>query len=996
MKAVRSFREAVLAGFLLLALSACIMIMFQHSRTAPTPWHTTNQPRLSTSSVVASRSAHQKGVALLKAGKVDVAIAALEDSLESSLSASIADAIAAERNPHVLNDLAAAYLTRNRAGETMDAYFAVEAAERAWRQRQTPEIAWNRALALEAVHLRTAALRAWIEFSEIEPDAVWRSKAAERVAALTLPTISRRWASWRGSPRVQAPRVSKVHGFAQELRLHGEDDLLGRWAVAVETSARDANDLLVEAEQIGSMLAESGGDALLRDAVAIIRKASKDAPRVRRLAAAHSVYSKGRQIYERQQMIDAMSHFETAAKMFTAERSPFALRAQLYLATTQYYAARHGSAEQTLQRLCHTAPSTYPVIMGQSYWVLGLSSASRGRTNEALAAYKAALVAFHRAGELESKANIEASLAQMYRIVGQSRLAMIHQRNALRSLLVVGKSRRAHAIFTDAARTASGQGAPLTALAFQERVLTIAGFSRDAVSIADALIGHAVYATAAGERSIAEANLREAKRVMATIRDDTMRSRSTANLLAAEATVVMSFDPHRAAQTAQSAVEAMERLGHRIRLVQLHFDAGRALARVNRRDEALRQWDRGIAECERQREQLTSHDYRRTYFDTCRSLFEEAIGTLARTGRHTAALQLADQGRARGLRDLVMQFNRSTNLPFARGPANVTVVEYSVLPDHLIIWVINGEHIFTSVQTIDRQDLRKKIARLATNRSDEIAFHASLAQIYQLAVQPVRSHMGQRVVFVPDDDLYRVPFAALTDHQANFLMERHEISIAPSLAFLTATEPTKPRSREVVLIAAGTGQSEQYPPLPAVRREMEKLRSIYRAAAVLEGAACTKAAVTASMERGGIIHFAGHAKQTPPPEDPALVLAAEGTDTGFLYPHEILRLSLHRTSLIVLGGCATADGPIGSEGALSIARAFVGAGAAEVVATLWEIDDEETSNLLVRFHREHARHGRAAEALRSMQLRAMHDGISASEWAAFALLQASGLERKRQ
>ena len=876
----------------------------------------------------------------------------------------------------------------------MDAYFAFEAAERAWQQRQTPEIAWNRALALEAVQLRTAALRAWTDFREIESDDLWRASAAERIDALTLPTTSRRWASWRESPRAQVPRASEIHGLAQELRLYGEDELLDRWATAVASHARDANTLLAEAEQIGSELVESGGDALLRDAVTDIRNASRDASRVRRLAAAHSAYSKGRRSYERQQMRDASGEFETAAELFSAERSPFALRAQLYSATTQYYAARHRSAEQTLRRLCRTAPVSYPVVTGQCSWVLGLSAASSGRTNEALRAYKTALGAFQRAGELESIANVEASLAQTYRMVGQNRLAMIHQRQALRTLASVGKSRRAHAIFTDAARTASNQGATRTALAFQERVLTIARLSRDTVSIADAHIGHAVYAAAAGERSMAAANLREAKRLIATVPDETMRDRSTANLLAAEATVVAAFDPDRAAQAAQSAVEAMERLGHRIRLVQLHLEAGRALARVGRRENALRQWDRGIAECERQRQQLASEDYRRTYFDTCRSVFEEAIGTLARTGRHVAALQLADRSRARGLRDSMTRSGRGTSVLFAAGPPNVTVIEYSVLPDHLVIWAVNGERMFTSVQELDRRALRQNIARLVTNRQDEIAFRASSAQMYQLIVQPVRSHMGHRVVFVPDDDLYHVPFAALIDEHARFLMERHEISIAPSLAPV-ATGPPSIRSLDVLLIGAGAGQSELYPPLRAVRGEIDKLRSIHRAAVVLEGAGCTKPAVTESMARAGIIHFAGHARQPDPPHDPALVLAGSDGDTGFLYPEEILRMSLHRTSLVVLGGCGTAGGPIGSEGALSIARAFLGAGAAEVVGMLWEIEDEGASHLSVDFHREHARHGQTVKALRSIQLRAMREGLPASEWAAFTLLSSVASEGKQ-
>ena len=53
---------------------------------------------------------------------------------------------------------------------------------------------------------------------------------------------------------------------------------------------------------------------------------------------------------------------------------------------------------------------------------------------------------------------------------------------------------------------------------------------------------------------------------------------------------------------------------------------------------------------------------------------------------------------------------------------------------------------------------------------------------------------------------------------------------------------------------------------------------------------------------------------------------------------------------------------------ISLARAFMSAGARDVIATLWRIDDSVSVPLFVRLHQELRRGQSAAQALRSAQL----------------------------
>ena len=814
-----------------------------------------------------------------------------------------------------------------------------------------------RGRALESIPLPTAAASAWLDAGD-----------TRRAAALTRPTHRMRWARWRDSSRELD--VTIVRDFAQELRMYGEDELLDAWARNGDGAS------LTEAERIGNALAAAGGDALLADATRILRQAKN----AHALAEAHLLYARGRRSYSRQQMTRAIKELHAAETLFSAEQSPFAFRAAMYEATAAYYAARYDDALRKLESI--PLIERYPVLFGQVQWVIGLITFSRGLTNEALAAYKRSFAAFERAGETESRAGVEALLAQTYRVVGQDEISAEYQRRALTSLAIIGSSRRSHAILTDAARAAALQGAPLTALIFQERVVTLARLSKDPVSIADALIGYAVYAAAAGERAQATTTLGEARRAVAAVSDSAMRDRSVANLMAAEATVLRTFDPASAATAAETAIAHMQRLGHRIRLVQLHLEAGRALDRIARPIDALRHWEEGITECERQRDDLTDDEYRRTYFETCHSLFEEAIGALITRREWVRALRLAERGRARSLLDMVMRRSQAAS-PRMIAPRGVSIVEYSVLPHRLVTWVVNSNRVFVVSRAIDRDALRREIGSLAAARAND---PTSAKRVHELLLEPVREQLAHRVIFIPDDHIYRAPFAALQDANGHFLVEQHEISIAPSLTLLDAIPPAIRGAPLAVLIGATSGTA-RHPSLAAAAREIRSLLSIYPEAVVVEGKNVTRANAVEAMGRGSLIHFAGHAIEAAETVDPALVLYNE-----LLYPRDIAGLTLKQTRLVVLGACGTSDGRIGSEGPLSIGRSFLAAGARQVLATLWAIEDNRSSRLLVNFHRMLARYPRAAAALREVQIQAIRSGATVSDWSAFEILQTTSDE----
>jgi CHAT domain-containing protein len=106
-----------------------------------------------------------------------------------------------------------------------------------------------------------------------------------------------------------------------------------------------------------------------------------------------------------------------------------------------------------------------------------------------------------------------------------------------------------------------------------------------------------------------------------------------------------------------------------------------------------------------------------------------------------------------------------------------------------------------------------------------------------------------------------------------------------------------------------------------------------------------------------------------------------------------------RSPLIFLSGCETALGPAWStsfersDDYVTLAQAFLFAGAQNVVATLWRIDDRSAAELAGRFSRALAGSS-PAEALATAQRELIHGGTYRQPyyWAAY-LVSGSGVIR---
>jgi CHAT domain-containing protein len=128
------------------------------------------------------------------------------------------------------------------------------------------------------------------------------------------------------------------------------------------------------------------------------------------------------------------------------------------------------------------------------------------------------------------------------------------------------------------------------------------------------------------------------------------------------------------------------------------------------------------------------------------------------------------------------------------------------------------------------------------------------------------------------------------------------------------------------------------------------------------------------LEGYEIVHFATHGQlHEQHPELSGLVLSlvdeAGRPVDGFLHEHEVFTMRLP-CKLVVLSACETALGPeISGEGIAGITRAFMYAGARQIMVSLWQVADRGTAELMQHFYQGLIDEGMAPPAaLRAAQI----------------------------
>jgi CHAT domain-containing protein len=213
---------------------------------------------------------------------------------------------------------------------------------------------------------------------------------------------------------------------------------------------------------------------------------------------------------------------------------------------------------------------------------------------------------------------------------------------------------------------------------------------------------------------------------------------------------------------------------------------------------------------------------------------------------------------------------------------------------------------------------------------------------------------GKPVIVVPYRELGVIPLPVLTAADGRSLVERHPVSVVPSLASLRViTRAGGTPARAVVVGDPVVDQGLNLGPLPGAAAEARHVAERLRAAGVetsllLHGAA-TEAAFRTAARGARIIHLACHATVRQQASASPLFFTPSPPEDGLLLPAEIADLRLDG-ALVVLAACQSGLGRATADGVLGLGRAFVQAGACAVVLSLWRVSDAATALLMAAFY----------------------------------------------
>lgn len=312
------------------------------------------------------------------------------------------------------------------------------------------------------------------------------------------------------------------------------------------------------------------------------------------------------------------------------------------------------------------------------------------------------------------------------------------------------------------------------------------------------------------------------------------------------------------------------------------------------------------------------------------------------------------------------------------------LIEYFQDGDRLTAFVVTGG----SVQAVelDGRGLTEAVTAFRAALEDNVSTNwRELSRALYERLIPVEARVGAPILtVVPHGPLHYLPFAALYDGRT-VLAERVAVRTLPSASVLRYLRARGVAGNRALLALGNPDVGDPALDLPGAEAETLAIAERWPSARRLLRANASETVFKQNGASFGYLHLASHGEfDASAPLTSGLLLAPDGENDGRLTVSEIYDLTLD-AELITLSACETALGDIaGGDEVIGLTRGFLYAGARSVVASLWQVSDNATAELMERFYDNLKRMGRA-EALRQAQLATKRDYGHPYYWAAFQL-----------
>lgn len=304
-------------------------------------------------------------------------------------------------------------------------------------------------------------------------------------------------------------------------------------------------------------------------------------------------------------------------------------------------------------------------------------------------------------------------------------------------------------------------------------------------------------------------------------------------------------------------------------------------------------------------------------------------------------------------------------------------------------------------------------------------------RLYQYFIQPLEEKLAgkKRLIVIGDGPTHVIPFGVLLPTneikpftELDYLIRRYEISYHYSTdLFVTsrrktsaahagvyafapiydrqdlAAAPDSVRQYRAASALRAFDQDGNYAPLPESERETRSIIGLFNRQQTAHNSLALRQEASESSLKAALeqpyrfVHIAGHSYadlENPRFSGIACAGPEAGKEDGTLHAGEISLLRV-KADLVTLSSCESGHGkPEDNDGLLGLNRAFVYAGAPNVVFSLWKVYDKVSASLMVDFYARILESHSFSEALRAAKLRVLADPATASPhfWGAYMLI----------
>lgn len=333
-----------------------------------------------------------------------------------------------------------------------------------------------------------------------------------------------------------------------------------------------------------------------------------------------------------------------------------------------------------------------------------------------------------------------------------------------------------------------------------------------------------------------------------------------------------------------------------------------------------------------------------------------------------------------------------------------------------------------------RDDIKKLVnGKLSAEKIEQLGIKGKekLAKLYTLVLDPIKDSLKDKssLIVSTDGALRLLPFEALYNgSKKRYLIEDKEIKYIPngkefvrlyryakkssgneSVIFDDPDfdiEPKSKKSSEDIAITPNINRAGiikslfkmNFSPLPGTKKEAEHIKNKLRNVKEYTSADANEENLL-KIKEPKILHIATHGFFLSDSSIPNSMLksgialagantsAIRGKSDGIVTSLKLSGLDLKGTNLVVLSACETGVVDINSTQSVSgLSKAFIQAGAKDIVMSLWSVDDNATQELMSSFYGKFKKYNNNySKALKEAKLEMIKKNMHPFYWAAFVM-----------